>query len=79
MRDGGFIATRENRGRFGGPDLMLQSQSDGRTGPPRGTSTNRVDDHQDGTAARRQQTIHIGRRPRLFDAVTGKVGAHRSD
>jgi hypothetical protein len=58
---------------------MLQGETDCGSGSARGTPANGIHNHEHGSALWTKQLVHIGRRPRFFNAVLGEIAPHRSD
>jgi hypothetical protein len=77
--DSCFIAARENGSDLRGSRRMVQCQTYRGAGSSSRTTTDRIDDHQDGTTAGCQKPVDVGGSASLLDTVTGEVGTHGSD
>jgi hypothetical protein len=58
---------------------MPEGETDCRPGSARGTTANRIHNHEHGPALWAKKSVHIFRRPRFFNAVLREIAPHRSD
>ena len=77
VRNRSFVTARENGRRLCRAYPVLKGQSDRGTRLTCRASANRIHHHENCAAAWRQYSIHIRRRPGLFQSVSGQVRAHR--
>ncbi len=78
MRHGSLIAARKHGSRMVGLHRMLQRHADTGTCTASRAPANRVHHHQSRTRLR-QNTINIGRRPRLLQTEFGQIFTHRDN
>ena len=79
MRDSGLVSAGEHGCNFRGPHRMLEGETDGRPGSARGTTANRIHNHEHGPALWAKKLVHIFRCPRFFNAVLREIAPHRSE
>lgn len=77
MRDRGIVAAGKYCGGFVGPVGMLQRESNAGPGFASRAAADGIDHHHHSAVLGREDAVDIFRGPRLFDAETGQIFAHR--